>query len=321
MDNSITDVAGVFVGHKTLINDDIQTGVTAIIPKRNIFREKIRANGYVFNGYAKCIGLTQILELHTIETPILLTNTLSAPFAAAALNEIMIEAYPEIGRSCTVNPVVLECNDNYLNNNRKQSLKKQDVAEALHAAGKTFELGSVGAGRGMSCYQLKGGIGTSSQKISIKNTDYVIGALTLCNMGRINDLIYLGNKIDERLKEALKLRAAKDKGSIIMVIATDLPLSDTQLKRVSKRAVMGLSKTGTYGGHGSGDIVLTFTTDSPQTDDDIHTIYALNDKYLDAVFKTTHDVVVQSIYSSLEHSTSVTSFNTRVNIKDALQNS
>ncbi len=314
--NSIADVKGVLVGHRTINSGDIQTGVTAITIGEDIFHHKIRGNAYVYNGYGKSIGLIQLMELNTIETPILLTNTLSTPFVASVLNEYMIENNEEIGVTCTVNPIVLECNDNYLNNNRMQSIKREDVLYAINSASEDFDIGAVGAGRGMSAYQLKGGIGTASRIISIKGNDYTIGALTLTNMGRIDDLIYDNKKIGKDIKKRLDLLSEKDKGSIIMIIATDLPLDSNQLRRISKRAIMGLSKTGTYGGHGSGDIVITFTTDSPKTDDVIQTIHVLNDEYIDEVFKLTNDIIEECIYLALEHSERVESFNTRYNLKE-----
>ncbi len=314
--NSITDVEGVLVGHKTIAKGDIQTGVTAITLGDDIFHHKIRGNAYVYNGYGKSIGLIQLMELNTIETPILLTNTLSTPFVASVLNEYMIEQYEEIGVRCTVNPLVLECNDSYLNNNRKQSIKREDVLEAINSSSEEFKLGAVGAGRGMSSYQLKGGIGTASRIIEIQETKYTIGALTLTNMGRMDDLIYQGKNLGKEIKSQLNILSEKDKGSIIMILATDLPLDSNQLRRISKRAIMGLSKTGTYGGHGSGDIVITFTTDSPKTDDIIQKINVLHDDYMDEVFKAANDLTQECVYSALEHAETVESFNTRYGLKE-----
>lgn len=302
--NSITDVPGVLVGHATLVEGDVQTGVTAILPKSyNWFRDKTRATCHVINGFGKSIGLTQIEELCTLETPILLTNTLSAAHTADCLIKFMLSHFDEIGGPIgTVNPVVCECNDGYLNNIRKQSITEHHVLTALNNASEKFERGSVGAGRGMSCYQLKGGIGSASRVVTLKDETYTIGSLVLCNMGNLEDLIYNGEAIGKSLKEKIDVEDGKDNGSIIIILATDLPLESHQLKRMSKRAAAGLARTGTFIGHGSGDIVVAFTTDSPITSKSFAVTSPraiLHDDYMDAVFKATVEVVESSIIDAL----------------------
>ena len=311
--NSITDVEGVLVGHTTLVDGDVQTGVTAILPRPfNWFREKTRACCHVINGFGKSIGLVQIEELYTLETPILLTNTLSAAHAADGLIKFMLSHFDEIGLKGTVNPVVCECNDGYLNNIRKQMITEHDVYYALNNAAETFDRGAVGAGRGMSCYQLKGGIGTASRLIEIEDRTFTVGGLVLSNMGRLDDLIIEGKKVGPKLKEKVKVLEERDAGSIIMILATDLPLESHQLKRMSKRATAGLARTGSFIGHGSGDIVIAFTTDSPVTSKafDVTTPREiLHDDYMDLVFEATVEVIESSILDSLMQADEVTGFN------------
>lgn len=320
--NAITDVPGVLVGHQTLVDGDIQTGVTAILPKGfDWFHEKTKAAVHVINGFGKSIGLTQVEELYNLETPILLTNTLSAPHVADCLIKFMLTHNDDIGgKAGSVNPVVMECNDSYLNNIRRQAITEHDVFKALNNASEDFERGSIGAGRGMSCYQLKGGIGTASRLVEIQDDTYTIGALVLCNMGRLEHLRLDGKLIGPSLKEKLMVSTEQDKGSIIIVLATDLPLESHQLKRMIKRAGAGLARTGTYYGHGSGDIVLGFTTErqSHYSDFAIRLIKVLHDQYMDLVFEGTADVVEAAIIDALMSADEVTGFNG--NNRKALKN-
>jgi len=313
INNSITDVKGVLVGHATLVDGDIQTGVTAILPKpTRWFEEKLKAACHVINGFGKSIGLVQLNELYTIETPILLTNTLSAPHVADGLIKFMLTHNQEIGGTIgTVNPIVCECNDSYLNNIRRQVITEYEVLDALNNATDDFQRGAVGAGRGMSCYQLKGGIGTSSRLIEIDNQDYTIGGLVLANMGKLPDLVYQGQALGKRIQEEMALEDEKEQGSIIVIIATDVPLATHQLKRVAKRATAGIARTGSYIGHGSGDISIVFTTDSPvplNCDLAIRNEQVLHDTYMDLVFKATVEVVESSIVDALLSADEVTGF-------------
>lgn len=323
--NSITDVDGVLVGHKTLVGGDIQTGVTAILPRPfDWFNYKTRAACHVINGFGKSIGLLQIDELCSIETPILLTNTLSAPHAADTLIKYMLSYNESIGTSIgTVNPVVCECNDGYLNNIRKQAVTEHDVMFALNNASKEFERGAVGAGRGMSAYQLKGGIGTSSRIITIDDRAYTIGCLVNSNMGSLSDFRMASEPIGLKINELLKNQTEMDQGSIIIVLATDLPLESHQLKRMAKRAVVGLSRTGTIVSHGSGDIVIAFTTDSPielKPMESFQKREILHDQHIDDVFRATADVVEESVLDSLLSANEVTGFNgnTRKSLKELM---
>ncbi|MGP4069177.1 P1 family peptidase [Halobacillus sp. B29] len=244
--NAITDVEGVRVGHCTLSEGSTQTGVTAILPHEgNIFKEKLIASNYIINGFGKTMGTVQMNELGTLETPILLTSTLGIGTASEALIEYMLERNPEIGRSTgSVNPVVGECNDMILNDIRDLSIEKEHVIQALEDASFEFPEGSVGAGRGMVCYSLKGGVGSSSRLVELHHGTYTIGVLVLTNFGRMGDLLVNGKPVGEQLSRHVEVSNEADKGSVMVVVATDLPVSERQLYRIIKRSVTGLSRTG-----------------------------------------------------------------------------
>lgn len=303
--NSITDIEGVRVGNITLNNGEIKTGVTAIIPHvGNLFREKVMASSHVINGFGKSIGLVQIDEMGTIETPIILTNTFGIGAGFDGAVEYMLHQNEDIGHTTgTVNPVVCECNDGYLNDIRKRKIEKFHVIDAIMNAEVEFEEGSVGAGTGMSCLGLKGGIGTSSRVVPLNGDEYVLGSLVLSNFGVGEELLINGIKAGERIKSLLsKNLEQQDRGSIIMIIATDIPLSERQLKRVCKRAVVGLSRTGSFLGNGSGDIVIGFTTANKVNhyeEKDICEIKVLNDNKIDLVFKAAAETIEEAILNSL----------------------
>jgi D-aminopeptidase len=303
--NSISDVEGIKVGHVTINDGEIKTGVTAILPHgENIFKDKVMASSCIINGFGKSMGLIQIDELGTIETPIVLTNTLSIGTAFDGVVDYMLMHNDDIGCTTgTVNPIVCECNDGYLNAIRERKIEKTHVLEAINNAVIEFEEGSVGAGTGMSCLGLKGGIGTSSRIVELNGQDYVLGCLVLSNFGAGEELLINGIKAGETIKSILsKSSEEQDKGSIIMIIGTDIPLSERQLKRVCKRAVVGLSRTGSFIGNGSGDIVIGFTTAnkiSHYEEKDICTINMINDNKIDFVFKAAAESVEESILNSL----------------------
>jgi D-aminopeptidase len=268
--NAITDVPGVKVGHVTLMQDDpagpgsgvVRTGVTAILPHEgNLFMEKVRGAFHVINGFGKATGMAQVRELGTIETPIVLTNTLSVGAAWDALCGHMLSRTPEIGLNAgTVNPVVAECNDGYLNDIRGRHVKASHVLEALETAvGGPVPEGNVGAGTGMSCLGFKGGIGTSSRRLKGAISDRRLGVLALSNFGRAEDLLIAGVPVGIRLAEMRKDPPAPP-GSVITVIATDAPLYDRQLERVAKRCQGGLARVGSVFSNGSGDFVIAFST-------------------------------------------------------------
>ncbi len=267
--NSITDVPGVEVGHLSLICGEgklvpgkgpVRTGVTVIKPHPgNLFLNKVPAAVHVINGVGKTIGLVQIAELGVIETPIVLTNTLSAGLAADGLIEYMLNQNPDIGVTTgSVNPVVGECNDSFLNDLRGRHVRQEHVLAALaQTSSGPVEEGSVGAGVGMSAFGYKGGIGTSSRIVS----GYTIGVLVLVNCGRKEELTIAGSPVGSLLS---KRTATMDNyGSIMIIVATDAPLSARQLGRLAKRATHGLARTGANSSHGSGDIVIAFSTAEP----------------------------------------------------------
>lgn len=303
--NAITDVEGVTVGHVTLSDGDSQTGVTAILPHPgNIFKEKLIASSHVINGFGKTMGTIQLEELGTLETPILLTNTLGVGVAADTLFDYMLEQNPEIGRSTgTVNPVIGECNDMFLNDIRAKFVKREHVLEALHNTSADFEEGAVGAGRGMLCYSLKGGIGSASRLIELAHGTYTTGVLVLSNFGILSDLLVKGKAIGQELKEALcDDHKEEDKGSVMIIVATDLPVSERQLNRILKRSVAGLSRTGSIITNGSGEIVLGFSTatriphDKPEG---LLTIPQIHEEDMDEAFRAVGEATEEAVLNSL----------------------
>jgi D-aminopeptidase len=263
--NAITDVPGVKVGHVTLIEeDDVRTGVTAILPHAgNLFQDKVPAGIVVGNGFGKLMGFTQVEELGEIETPIVLTNTLAVPRAAEAIiDRTLTQKGNEEVRS--VNPVVGETNDGVLNNIRKMAVTKEHVIQAIEVAssGMVTE-GCVGAGTGTICFGWKGGIGTSSRLLPLvgKLGGYTVGALVQTNFGGVLQIdgIPVGKKLAQYyLKEDLEDTSADR--SIMIVIATNAPLPDRNLKRLAKRALAGLARTGASMSNGSGDYFMVFST-------------------------------------------------------------
>ncbi len=257
-ENAMTDVPGVSVGHAAAIGEDVRTGVTAVLPHAgNLFREKVLAVTHVINGYGKSLGLMQIDELGTIESPILLCSTRYVGAVADASIRLSMAENPEIGRKTgTVNPVVCECNDSYLHDFKADVPIDPLVVKAVEAAEEHTEEGCVGAGTGMSSYGLKGGIGTSSRRVEVGDEIFHIGILVLSNFGEGPDLIVGGRPVGR----ALFSEGEVDKGSIIILLGTDLPVSERQLGRMARRAVVGLGRTGSYLGNGSGDVVIGFST-------------------------------------------------------------
>ncbi len=334
--NLITDVPSVRVAHRTLRDGDIQTGVTVVMPPGgNWFREKLPAAAQVINGFGKTAGLVQIEEMGTLETPIVLTNTLSVGTAWTALVRYMLAKDERIGReSATVNPVVCECNDGYLNDIRGLRVTEEDVLTALReaeTAGRDFAEGAVGAGRGMSCLGFKGGIGSASRQVRIEEHDWVIGALTLCNFGRRGYLTVDGQKVGTLLKEQADPAASgqtgpqrdeKDKGSVIVILATDLPLSDRQLKRLCRRAAAGLARTGSYYGNGSGDIAIAFSTANripAESGEAVFTFRQLSDDRIESALEMSAEAVEEAVISALWHAETLTGRDghVRIGLRDA----
>lgn len=224
--DAISDVAGVTVGHCTLAQGDVQTGVTVVRPRAaNLLLDRVPAAAVVLNGFGKSVGLMQVDELGVLETPIALTNTFSVAAVATAQIEQCIDANPECGRSLpTLNPLVFECNDGYLNDIQRMAVSGRHYLRAFEQAGVEVAEGSVGAGRGMSCFGLKGGIGTSSRRVSAGSAEYTVGALVLANCGRLPQLIMAGQAIGAGLVAAMApppAAAEPEKGSVILLVATD----------------------------------------------------------------------------------------------------
>ncbi|GKW45953.1 P1 family peptidase [Planococcus sp. NCCP-2050] len=303
--NAITDVEGVSVGHVTLSDGNMQTGVTAILPHPgNLFKEKLVASSHVINGFGKTMGTIQMAELGTLETPILLTNTLGIGVAADTLIDYMMEQNPEIGRTTgTVNPVIGECNDMFLNDIRAKHVKPEHVREALENASIEFEEGAVGAGRGMLCYSLKGGIGTASRIMEMESGEYTIGVLVLSNFGMLSDLLVKGKAVGEELKQAMSdSHKEEDKGSVMIIVATDLPVSERQLNRILKRSVAGLSRTGSIITNGSGEIALGFSTAAKIPHDkpaQLLEIKQIHEEEMDIAFRAVGEAVEEAVLNSL----------------------
>lgn len=305
--NLITDVPGVKVGHVTLRDGDIQTGVTAILPHSgNLFREKLFAGVSVINGFGKSVGLVQIQELGTLESPILMTNTLSVGTALTGCVRYMLDHNPEIGvKTGTVNCVVTECNDGELNDIRGLHVREEHVLQAIESAAEDFEEGPVGGGTGMEMMGLKGGIGSASRKLALEGTGFTIGALAMTNYGTDDNLLIGGDPVGRQIQDR---RTKEDKGSCIIVIATDIPLVDRQLRRVALRATHALARTGSYSGNGSGDIALAFSTANRVehfNESKFKEIRMLYDEELSPVFEAVVEVVEEALISSLFHGQTV----------------
>lgn len=268
--NAITDVAGVRVGHATVWFGDgalhpgqgpARTGVTVILPHAgNLFTEKVAAAVHTINGFGKACGFEQVRELGELETPIALTNTLNVWRVADALVDHALHANPEIGVTrSTINPVVGECNDGYLNDIQGRHVTAAHVAQALATAavGPVAE-GAVGAGAGTTCYGWKGGIGVASRVTPTTSGGFVVGALVQTNFGRPEELRIGNAAVGRRLRPPAP--PPDEDGSVMVVLATDAPLEARQLHRLCVRAGAGLARTGATIGHGSGDFVIAFST-------------------------------------------------------------
>jgi len=311
--NAITDVDGVRVGHHTKISgDDIRTGVTAIIPAPgNLYTHPVPAWVHVGNGYGKLIGETQIREFGEIETPILLTCTLCVWSAANALKEWVYEQ-PGMGEH-TINPVVGETNDGRVNNMWADPIGHDEVFAALAAASSgPVEEGSVGAGTGTQAFGWKGGIGTSSRVLPDDLGGYTVGVLVQTNYGGV--LQINGAPVGRELGTFPyrdELSAGSADGSIMIVVATDAPLTARNLDRLGVRAIMGLGRTGSYASNGSGDYVIAFSTSDQARrtrDSDAPVPQAvLSNSAMSPLFAATAEATEEAIYNAIFKATTVTS--------------
>lgn len=311
--NAITDVDGVLVGHTTkIINDDIRTGVTIILPHSgNLYQEKVIAAVYVGNGYGKLVGSTQIEELGTIETPIALTNTLNTFQVADAIIDYML-TIRENENIRSINPVVGETNDSFLNDIQKRSVNRGDVYNAiLKAKSGKVEEGAVGAGTGTICFGFKGGIGTASRVIPESKGGYTIGVLVQTNFGGILEIN--GAPVGRELgKYYLKNEVSID-GSCMIVVATNAPLSNRNLKRLAKRAILGLAKTGGFCSNGSGDYVIAFSTNPDcrvfnSQKSNTSKINELKNSLMSPLFLGVVEATQEAIYNSLFTAVTVKGF-------------
>jgi D-aminopeptidase len=311
--NAITDVAGVRVGHATVNRgDSIRTGVTAILPHEgNAFLDRVPAALHVGNGFGKLLGATQLNELGELETPILLTCTLCVWNAADALVGWMLEQ-PGMENVRSINPVVAETNDGTLNAIRSRPIGAADVRAAIAAAssGPVAE-GSVGAGAGTIAFGWKGGIGTSSRVLPASLGGWTLGVLVQSNFGGI--LQVLGAPVGRELgqyafKRDVETPAERGDGSIVMIVATDAPLSDRNLRRLAARAIMGLSRTGSSAANGSGDYVIAFST-SPKVRRALTatrlTTEELANESMSGLFEAAVEATEEAIYNSLFQATTV----------------
>lgn len=308
--NLITDVPGVRVGHCTLAQGECQTGVTVILPcEANPFSHKLTAASFVLNGFGKSQGLIQVDELGTLETPIALTNTLNVGRVHDALVQYMINRCQaeEEGPVYSVNPVVLECNDASLNDIQRRAVGWEQVMAAIASAGENFALGAVGAGRGTVCYGFKGGIGSASRMMEIGGERFTLGVLVQSNYGAREDL-----RLEGRPVAVDGEASGEDRGSIVMVVATNLPLSARQLKRVIKRASVGMARLGSYIGHGSGEVMVGFTTADPHGGGAPFRIQrTLREDLLNLPFRAVGECCEEAILRSMFEAETVTGFQGR----------
>jgi D-aminopeptidase len=323
--NAITDVDGVRVGHSTRIEgDDIRTGVTAIVPAPgDLYTRTVPAWIHVGNGYGKLIGETQVREFGEIETPILLTCTLCVWSAANALKEWVLEHEPPGTGEHTVNPVVGETNDSRVNDMWADPIGHDEVFAALDAAaGGPVEEGSVGAGTGTQAFGWKGGIGTSSRVLPASLGGYTIGVLVQTNYGGILEMNgapvgrELGNYAYRRDLEASGGEPHPEDGSIMIVVATDAPLTAHSLDRLSKRGMMGLARTGSYASNGSGDYVIAFSTNPDvrrlRASDAPVTTPSLTNEQMSPLFAATAEATEEAIYNAILRATTVESVRGRL---------
>lgn len=294
--NLITDVPGVRVGHATVDAGESHTGVTVVMPSpANPYTAKLTAASVVFNGYGKTQGLVQVDELGTLETPIALTNTLNVGRVHDALVGYMIDLCRRDGfRLTTVNPVVCECNDSAINRIEERVVGEKEVRQAIDSASADFAQGAVGAGRGTICYGMKGGVGSSSRQITLGDETFTVGVLVQSNYGASEDF---------RLATLPQGLAECDRGSIIMVVATDLPLSSRQLRRVLRRCSVGMARLGSYIGHGSGEIAVGFTT-APRVAAGGHfeSVRVLREDDMNLPFRAVGEATEEAILQSMCHS-------------------
>jgi D-aminopeptidase len=314
--NAITDVAGVLVGHSTIIRGagplkrgegPVRTGVTAILPSAgNVFLERCVGGGFVLNGAGEVSGLTQVMEWGLIETPILLTNTLSVGAVSDATVRYMARQYPGIGdEEDVIIPLVGECDDSWLNDAVGRHVREEHVIEAIQTAGDgPVPEGSVGGGTGMITADFKSGIGTSSRRLPAAEGAYTLGVLVMSNFGHLRGLRMGGYPVGEflapRFEHTEKRRSPY--GSIIAVVATDAPLMTHQLNRLAKRAALGLGRCGSYAAHGSGEIIIAFSNANRVPRTTAKMVYRakfLIDERMDPLYEAIIECIEEAVLNSL----------------------
>lgn len=313
--NAITDVEGVKVGHVTLTEgESVRTGATAILPHDgNIYQEMVQGAIYVANGYGKLMGYTQVEELGFIETPIVLTNTLSVPNAANGVITYTLDLPGNEGVG-SVNAVVGETNDGYLNDIRGRHVKEEHVIEAIKTAKSgPVEEGCVGAGTGTECFRWKGGIGTASRKLPDSRGGYTVGVLVQTNFGGV--LQINGYPVGVKLGKYSFQRDIEigGDGSCMIVCATDAPLDSRNLKRLAKRALLGIPRTGGYYSNGSGDYCIAFTTakevrTARDSEEMTQKIEVLRNRHMSALFLAAAEASEEAILNSMFKATSMKGF-------------
>ena len=311
--NKISDVPGVSVGHCTIANDKYNTGVTVVMPcTDDPFTNKLPCASFVLNGFGKTAGLVQIDELGTLETPIALTNTLNVGLVHDAMVDYMIRTAKTKVRS--VNPIVCECNDASLNTITDRAVRAEHVFAAIESASQDFEEGAVGCGRGTTCHGLKGGVGSASRVVTLDGKDYTVGVLIQTNHGRLSDLMVNGKNIGRDIQRSLD-ENRPDKGSCIIILATDAPLSDRQLRRVIKRCSVGLARLGSFIGHGSGEVFIGFSTANrinAKEKHDIIPVSVLNEDKIDIMFRAAAECTEEATLNSMAAAETVSGPNNAV---------
>jgi D-aminopeptidase len=321
--NAITDVAGVKVGHTTLISGEgplnpghgpVRTGVTVVIPRDDVWHKKVPAGSFVLNGTGEMTGLAWVSESGFLEYPIALTNTLNIPRVANGVMSWMIGRYPEIGiTDDTLTPVVAECDDGRLNDIQGRHVSEAHVIAALDGATNgPVQEGTVGAGTGMVSYGFKGGIGSASRKLSDREGAYTVGVLVNANHGRKPELIIAGAPVgrlyDASSAASTTVQPGQGEGSIIIIVATDAPLDARQLNRLAKRAALGLARTGSTARHGSGDFILAFSTANViphYPEQPTYPLTHLADTHMNPLIAATVEATEESILNALTMATTV----------------
>ena len=295
--NTICDVDEVLIGEMEIKDDKYQTGLTTVFPHpRNMYNEKVVGAAYVFNGYGKSAGLIQIEELGQIETPIVMTSTLNVGKIMDGLLDEVLEQNPNV---TSINSIVMECNDGYLNDSRDKPLGKNHLLKTFENRKKEFKQGDFGAGAGMTCHGFKGGIGSSSRIININGVEYTLGIILNSNFGSSNgaELIFNGRRLSPYIEKYSE--EYLDKGSIVGVFATDIELDSRQLKRVLKRIELGIARTGSYAGNGSGDVFVGFSTKNKITKPFNANIKRFNDDDINIVFKAVVEMSEEAVLNSM----------------------